>query len=264
MPPFLDWVLLCLSAFAAGIVNSVAGGGTLLTFPSLLHVLTGTVDSPNLLANTTSTVALVTGSIAGAIGYRRDLRGMGGWLWLLVTPSLLGGVVGALLLTRLSDAHFTAVVPWLLLLAATLFLFQPMLTRRFGHKHEKAPPSLWLRLVLVVFQFLVAIYGGYFGAGIGVLMLSSLGLMGIGDIHRMNAIKSVLAACINGISVVIFVYENEVVWSYAIPMALAAIAGGYFGARVAHLLPRTLIRWLVILVGFGLAAYYFAKQAGYY
>jgi uncharacterized membrane protein YfcA len=255
MTQFLSWALLCLSAFAAGVVNALAGGGTLLTFPSLLTVL------PDLLANTTSTVALVPGSMAGAWGYRRDLRGMGAWLWLLVLPSLLGGFVGSVLLIVGSNEHFKAIVPWLLLLAATLFLMQPAFQRWFGHKDQTAPPALWLRLVIMVFQFFVAVYGGYFGAGIGVLMLSSLGLMGIGDIHRMNAVKSILAACINGVSVLIFVAVGKVEWLYALPMALAAIGGGYFGARVGRLLPRSLVRWVVILIGFGLAAYYFAKQA---
>ena len=119
---------------------------------------------------------------------------------------------------------------------------------------------MWLRILIVVFQFFVAVYGGYFGAGIGVLMLSSLGLMGIGDIHRMNAVKTVLAACINGISVAVFVWDGKVVWEYALPMAVTAILGGYFGARLGRMLPRPLVRWLVICVGFGLAAYYFWKQ----
>jgi uncharacterized protein len=258
MTQILTWALLCLSAFAAGVVNSIAGGGTLLTFPTLLTV------TSSLLANTTSTVALVPGSMAGAWGYRRDLRGMGGWLLLLVMPSLLGGLIGALLLTRPrdSDEYFNVVIPWLLLLAAMLFLFQPALTRWLGHHKEQVTPSLWLRLVIVVFQFFIAVYGGYFGAGIGVLMLSSLGLMGISDIHRMNAVKTVLAACINGVSVIVFVADRKVEWQYVPPMILASIAGGYCGARVGRRLPRPLVRWLVILVGFSLAAYYFANQAG--
>jgi uncharacterized membrane protein YfcA len=259
MTPILTWTLLCLSAFAAGIVNSLAGGGTLLTFSSLL-----TTTQTSLLANTTSTVALVPGSMAGAWGYRRDLRGMGSWLWLLVLPSLLGGLIGALLLTkpRDSDRYFELVIPWLLLLAVMLFLLQPALTCWLGYTGESPTPSSWLRLLIVIFQFFVAVYGGYFGAGIGVLMLSSLGLMGIGDIYRMNGVKTVLAACINGVSVIVFVWEGKVEWRYALPMALTAIVGGYFGARVGRLLPRSLVRWLVILVGFGLAAYYFAKQVG--
>src|SRR5581483_11124888 len=134
------WVLLCLAAFAAGVVNALAGGGTLLTFPSLLYA-----RLPDLVANTTSTVALVLGSLAGAWGYRRDLRGMGTWLWLLLVPSVLGGLVGALLLIYGTNEQFKVVIPWLLLLAATLFLCQPLFLRWFGHKDEAVPPALWLR-----------------------------------------------------------------------------------------------------------------------
>jgi uncharacterized membrane protein YfcA len=259
MPSFFKWALLCLAAVAAGVVNAIAGGGTLLTFPSLLAV-----GTTSLLANTTSTVALVPGSAAGAWGYRRELRGMGGWLWLLLLPSLLGGLVGSLLLTlpHDGDTYFQLVIPWLLLLAATLFLFQPTLTR-WLRKHEKdALASPWLRSLIVVFQFFIGVYGGYFGAGIGVLMLSSLGLMGIGDINRMNAIKTVLSACINGVSVIVFVWLGQVEWRYVPAMTAAAILGGYFGARIGRRLPQPLVRWVVILIGFALAAYYFTKYAG--
>jgi uncharacterized protein len=262
---FLTYFLLCVSAFAAGVVNSLAGGGTLLTFPTLLHA-----GVSSRLANETSTVALVPGSIAGAWGFRRDLRGARHWLLLLIGPSLAGGLVGALLLTELEDQYFELVVPWLLLLAAGLFGIQPYINRlmdptvgRIGNPPYGQSASWALRALLVVFQFFVAVYGGYFGAGIGILMLASLGLMGIGDIHRMNAIKTILASCINGISVVVFVARREVDYGYALPMAVAAIVGGYFGASVGRLLPRRLVRLLVIVVGIGLAVYYFAKQAGF-
>jgi uncharacterized membrane protein YfcA len=256
MTPFFSWALLCVAAFAAGVVNAIAGGGTLLTFPSLLTV------TSSLRANTTSTVALVPGSMAGAVGYRRDLRGMGGWLWLLVVPSVLGGLAGSLLLTvpRESDAYFRLVIPWLLLFAAVLFLLQPRVTRWLGHHEGHVTPALWLRVVMVILQFFISVYGGYFGAGIGVLMLSSLGLMGIGDIHRMNAVKTVLAACINGVSVVVFVWQGKVDWPYVPAMVAASVAGGFCGAHFGRRLPPPLVRWLVILVGFALAAYYFAKQ----
>jgi uncharacterized membrane protein YfcA len=259
MSPFLSWALLCISAFAAGVVNALAGGGTLLTFPSLL-----TVTPTNLLANTTSTVALVPGSAAGAVGYRRDLRGMGGWLWLLVTPSVLGGLVGSLLLVLPdeSDTYFKLVIPWLLLFASVLFLLQPRVTRWLGHHEGHVTPSLWLRAAMVVFQFFIGVYGGYFGAGIGVLMLSSLGLMGIGNIHRMNAIKTVLAACINGVSVVVFVWQGAVVWRFVPAMVVASVVGGYCGAHYGRRLPPALVRWLVILVGFALAGWKFAEQLG--
>jgi uncharacterized membrane protein YfcA len=251
------YLLLCLSAFAAGIVNSIAGGGTLLTFPTLLRTgITSTV------ANETSTVALVPGSVSGAWGFRRDLAGAGHWLLLLIGPSLLGGLTGALLLTQLDAHYFELVVPWLLLLAAVLFGAQPYLNRLIRPPDTEHPAAGWLRTVLFVFQFFIGVYGGYFGAGIGILMLASLGLMGVGDINRMNAVKTILASCINGVSVLVFVVNRDVVWSYALPMAVAAIAGGYCGASLGRLLPRSLVRLVVILIGLGLAGYYFAKDAG--
>ena len=253
----LPYLLLCLSAFAAGVVNSIAGGGTLLTFPMLLHA-----GVSSQVANETSTVALVPGSMAGVWGFRRDLEGARSWLLLLVGPSLGGGLAGALLLTRLDPKYFELVVPWLLLLAAVLFAGQPYLKRLLQPPETERPAPLWLRALLVVFQFFIGVYGGYFGAGIGILMLASLGLMGVGSLNRMNAVKNVLACCINGISVVVFVAENQVVYQFALPMMAAAITGGYCGSSVGRLLPRWLVRGVVIVVGLGLAAYYFAKHAG--
>src|SRR5262249_13268902 len=135
---------------------------------------------------------------------------------------------------------------------------------RWLQAHETVGlPSPGWRAGVMVFQFFVAVYGGYFGAGIGILMLSSLSFMGLGDIHRMNAVKTFLAACINGVAVVEFVAQDKVRWDFAVIMAAFAIAGGYAGARLGRRLPRPLVRWFVIAVGLGLAAYYFAKQAGY-
>jgi len=143
-----------------------------------------------------------------------------------------------------------------------LFLFQPAIARAAGAKPGAHRPSLLVRVAVVFFQLLVAIYGGYFGAGIGILMLSSLSLMGLGDIHRVNALKTFLASVINLMSAVIFVYKRLVEWKYALPMAVAAIAGGYLGARLSQRMNRKVLRWLIIAVGFGLAAYYFADQWG--
>jgi uncharacterized membrane protein YfcA len=252
--PLETYFFICLAALLAGILNSIAGGGTLLTFPALL----GANVAP-VWANATSTVALVPGSLAGAWGYRKEMHETRRWAWLLVGPSLVGGAVGSLLVTQLPQSYFATLVPWLILLAATLFLVQPTLVRWAGSGEHKAPSRLTLAGI-TFFQFLVAVYGGYFGAGIGILMLSSLGLMGISDIHRMNALKTFLAACINGVAVVIFILQGVVNWPFALAMAVTAIAGGYLGARVARLLNRQLVRWIVILIGFSLAAYFFYQQ----
>jgi uncharacterized membrane protein YfcA len=252
--PTRTYLLLCVAAMAAGAVNSIAGGGTLLTFPSLL-----TVISP-VVANATSTVALVPGSLASGWGYRREMQAARQWLILLMWPSLIGGAVGALLVTRLQEKYFQALVPWLLLVAATLFLLQPIIAKLTGVGKSHAAPSHGTRLAITAFQFLVAIYGGYFGAGIGILMLSSLGFMGISDIHQMNALKSILGTCINGVAVVVFILEGKVNWHFAVIMAAASILGGYLGARFARRLNPHVVRWMVIVIGFALAAHFFISQ----
>ncbi len=259
------WVYgsLCVAAFAAGAINAVAGGGTLLTFPTLLFTLRSLgPGEAGVFANATSTVALVPGSLAGAWGYRRELRGSRRWLILLFVPSALGGLAGALLLTRTDPSYFKLVIPWLLLLAALLFLAQPYLTRWFPPQPETGRASLGVQIAVVVFQFFVAVYGGYFGAGIGILMLTSLSFMGMGDINQINAVKTILAALINGVSIVVFVMDGKVEWRYAPVMAVASILGGYYGAVIGRRIPRAILRGFVVAVGLILAAYYFLKQAG--
>jgi uncharacterized membrane protein YfcA len=274
---FGTYLFLCLTALAAGAVNSVAGGGTILTFPSLLAVV-----SP-VVANATSTVALVPASLASAWGYRREMKECRRWVLLLTLPNILGGALGALLVTVLDEEYFRALIPWLLLTAAILFLVQPLLGKRTGIGARPpvgqasplstggtpVPPDWslvrgrqgWGVAGIVFFQFLVAIYGGYFGAGMGILMLAALGFVGLWDIHQMNGLKNVLGACINGVAVVVFVAQRKVDWNYALVMAVAAIVGGYLGARFARRLDRNVVRWIVIAIGFGLAAYYFFQQA---
>ncbi len=249
------YLWLCLSAFAAGVINSVAGGGTLLTFPALMSLggLTG------VMANGTSTVALVPGSMTGAWGYRKEFASVRQWALLLVVPSVIGGAIGTELVLGFPD-QFKRLIPWLILTAAILFLIQPTLSRLSGVGRAHELPSRKTQALVVVFQFLVSIYGGYFGAGIGILMISSLSLMGTGDIHQTNALKTFLAACINGASSILWIVHGEVQWSFALSMMATAIIGGYLGARVARRLPKGLVRWGVIAIGFGLAGYYFYRQ----
>jgi uncharacterized membrane protein YfcA len=255
-------VWLSLSALAAGIVNSVAGGGTLLTFPALLTALAPLGAEASVIANATSTVALVPGSLAGAWGYRHEMRTARRWTLLLIGPSLLGGIIGSLLITEVDARYFQLLVPWLILTAALLFLIQPAVTRWTQPKSAVAGPPRRTVAAIVFFQFLVAIYGGYFGAGIGILMLSALALMGLPGVHQMNAVKNFLAFCINGVSVVIFALRHKVEWHYAPLMAVAAIIGGYVGARTARLVPPYLVRWFIVAVGLGLAGFYFYQQLG--
>jgi len=247
--------ILALSAFLAGIMNSVAGGGTLLTFPALMAVV-----SPSV-ANATSTIALMPGSMAGAWGYRKEFRPVRQFALLMLIPSFFGGLLGSLFLIWFPN-EFGVLVPWLILTAALLFMIQPFISkflkrRRIEHHSELHTGTL---LAILGFQFLVATYGGFFGAGIGILMLAALGFMGLTNIHQMNAVKTFLASMINGISVVIFIAGDLIHWRYAGVMAAGAIVGGYAGARVARRLPAIYVRWVVIAIAFGLAVYYFAKQ----
>jgi uncharacterized membrane protein YfcA len=255
----VTYLLLMASALAAGVVNALAGGGTLLTFPTLLGVV-----SP-VMANGTSTVALVPGSLASAWGYRNELGKVGRWPYLLVVPSLVGGFVGTVLVTDLPEEYFRRLIPWLILTATLLFLVQPLMIR-LARRDSGEPPSDHPRTVaalagLVVAQSAIAVYGGYFGAGIGILMLSALGLMGVTDIHEMNAVKTLLAFCINLTSAALFIIKGKVDWPFALAMMLAAIVGGYVGASVGRRLNKNLVRWIVIAIGFGLAANYFWRSA---
>jgi hypothetical protein len=202
------------------------------------------------------------GSLAGAWGYRRELAETGPMLRLLWIPSLLGGIFGSLAVTRFPERVFENLVPWLLVVASTLLLLQRPAARWIGAPHPHSPPHPRTKAAIVGFQFLVGLYGGYFGAGIGILMLSSLAFMGIPDIHRMNGLKSILAALINGATAVIFILEKVVVWKYAVAMAAAAIAGGYLGARGARRLPAAYVRAMVVTIGFCVAGYTFYKRFG--
>ena len=248
--------LLAMAAMAAGAVNSVAGGGTLLTFPALTAVVTGDV------ANATSTVALLPGSVAGAWGYRNEVIQLKSVVALLLGPSIAGGLLGALFVVWFPK-QFELLIPWLILVAAILFLIQPLVSRYLRKRNPEHVSKVGIgsKFGVVMFQFFVALYGGYFGAGIGILMLASLGFMAIGDIHKMNGVKTVLASCINAASAVIFLTTPGIIhWRYATVMAVAAIIGGYVGARTARRLPANLVRRVVIVIAFGLVVYYFWQQ----
>ena len=249
----MPYLWLCLSATAAGAVNAIAGGGTLLTFPALLAVV------PPVVANGTSTVALFPGSVASAWGFREELRRCRRWAVLLTGPSLLGGATGTLLVTLMPERVFSALVPWLILTAALLFALQPVLGRFLKDHLSGGKPRGKTLVALVIGQFFIAVYGGYFGAGIGILMLTSLSYLGLESIHEVNALKTYLALCINGTAAVLFLATGNVVAPYALAMAAAAIVGGYVGARLSRRLRPAAVRWVVIAIGFSLAAYEFMR-----
>ncbi len=256
MEHWVEYLICALAALAAGFVNSIAGGGTLLTFPALVYSL-GT----EVMANTTSTVGLFPGSLAGAWGSRSHLKGIKTWLLILIPPSIVGGIIGALMVTRFPQ-HFRVLVPWLLVLASTLFLIQPLISKPKTSEFEgelNPSQSLYTVLGLVLFQFLVAIYGGYFGAGIGILMIASLSFMGIPDIFRVNGLKNVLAFTINCVAAIVFCIDAPMDWNFAAGMAFFSIIGGYLGGTFSQKIPRKMLRVIIISVGYLLASYYFFK-----
>jgi uncharacterized protein len=245
---------------AAGLVNAVAGGGTLLSFPMLVWI-----GLDPIVANVTNTVALWPGSLASMLGFRRELRGGGPLLLLLAVPSVLGAVAGATLLLRTSSHTFSRIVPWLILFATTLFAFQATIVRALPRSPVRAAkpdhpmPSLvatnptWA-IGAVLFQFFVALYGGYFGAGIGIIMLAALGLLGVTDIFHMNGLKNALAFSINGVAAIYFALHANVSWADALVLAAGAIVGGWGGAGVARRVGRATVRRAVIVIGLAMAA----------
>lgn len=225
----------------------MAGGGTLLSFPMLIWL-----GVPSVAANATSTVALWPGSLGSIWGYRRELRGADPHVYTLVVPSLVGGIVGAVLLHRTPTAVFDRLVPILILFATCLFMVQEPIQRRFNLAPSRDETSHWLSWAML-YQLLVGLYGGYFGAGIGILMLAALSIMGHTDIHQMNALKNLLALCMNGVAALYFMFSGLVVGQDALVMAAGAIVGGAGGAGLARRLGQPTVRRLVVFVGLAMA-----------
>jgi uncharacterized protein len=236
------------AAFLAGAINSVAGGGTLVSFPTLIWL---GLDS--VTANATSTVAIWPGTVGSVWGYRRELRGVQSRFLLMVVPSLVGGIAGAILLRRTPTATFDRLVPLLILFATVLFMAQETVQRKLGTGSAATRKSMKWLVGGLLFQLIVGVYGGYFGAGIGILMLAALSILGLKDIHEMNSLKAVLAGSVNGIAAIYFIWARMIYWPYVLLMAVGAIAGGYGGAGVARKLGRTTVRRIVILIGLGMA-----------
>jgi uncharacterized membrane protein YfcA len=253
---FLQGSLLFGSAVAAGMINAVAGGGTLLTFPSLIWA----GYSP-IIANATSTVALVPGTWSSIWGYRGELEDTPRRFFVLVIPSLIGGILGAALLNRTPPAVFAALVPFLILFATILFLLQGPVQRllRTGDATQHPITKQWL-IATAFYQFLVAIYGGYFGAGIGILMLAALGLMGLNNIHQMNGLKNIFGSSINAVAAVYFIVVGLVDWPAALLMAAGAIVGGYGAPGLARRLGQKFVRRTVVVIGFAMAISLLIKE----
>lgn len=255
-----EMLALCAAASAAGLVNAVAGGGTLITFPALLAL-----GTPSIIANATSTLALVIGTAGSLFGYRRQMTAIKPWLVRFVPVSLAGGLLGGVLLTTTGEQVFSELVPFLLLFATLLFVAQNAFGRMAGL--DAGPPAktaarshaVWLG---VGFQFFVALYGGYFGAGIGILMLASLGYLGLTNIHEMNALKTVLGSLINAVAAAYFIYAGLIDWPRTVVMTVGALAGYFLGAHFSQRISQSRVRQIITAIGFLISAALFYRRFG--
>jgi uncharacterized protein len=250
----LDLIAVGLAAVAGGFVNAIAGGGTLITFPMLTAV-----GVPPVIANVTNTVALCPGYVGGTYAQRRDLQGQKKRMWMLLPTGILGGITGGVLLLSTSDAAFRKLIPYLILAAVTLLAFQDQMRNavmsRMSGSDRTHPREAWS----IPLIFLAAIYGGYFGAGLGVMMLAVLGLVLDDSLTRLNALKQSLSFVINIAAALFFLFSGRVLWTAAAVMAVGALAGGVLGGRVATRIQPIVLRWIVIGVGLVVAVIYFLR-----
>jgi len=250
----LQLLLAGLAAVAAGAVNALAGGGTLLTFPVLVAL-----GVPSVGANVTNTVALCPGYLGGTLAQRRDLAGQGRRLWRVLPASVAGGVLGGFLLLQSGEKLFRALVPWLILLASALLAIQEpvraWLTRRMGTAGSTAGLERWSGVPVG----LASVYGGYFGAGLSVIVLSALGLTVHDSLTRLNALKQAVAFAVNVAAAVFFLFSGQVAWTMALVMAVGALVGGTLGGKLAGRVKPSTLRAVVVAAGVVISIAYFVR-----
>jgi uncharacterized membrane protein YfcA len=255
-------LILVAASFGAGVMNAMAGGGTILTFPSLIFL-----GLPSIAANATSTVGLLPAAVTSLYGYLDDVREQRQWLKALFLPSVIGGAVGSVLLLRTPEKTFAVLAPLLILFATVLFMVQGFLARSTAkRKIEESPvqengPTQGRWTLAILLQLGVAVYGGYFGAGIGILMLALLGFLGLANIHAANGIKNFFGFCINLVAAVYFMIKGAVVWPAALVILGGAAVGGYAGARFAKRIGKEKARAAVIVIGLAVTAILVWQQA---
>jgi uncharacterized protein len=245
-----QYLLILLAAMAAGMVNALAGGGTLITFP----VLTA-MGIPAVVANITNTVALCPGYFGGTIAQRKDLRGQKKRLWILIPAALMGGVGGGILLFITEEKLFRDIVPWLIFLAAALLALQGIVRKWLNKRNEIRKKGkykfIWAPLLVVI----ATVYGGYFGAGLGVILLSVLGLTINDELNRLNVLKQTLSLSANMAAALFFIFSGKVEWPVAVIMAAGALTGGFLGGKLAGRIKPEILRWTVVIIGFIVAIF---------
>ena len=251
----LHTVVAFFAAFAAGMVNSLAGGGTLITFPTMIWLGLNSVT-----ANATSTVALWPFNVGATVGYWKEVKSVDKRMHYLNIPSAIGGLIGAMLLKMTPTSTFDVMVPWLILFATVLLMAQAPIQKMLKMSHPETHKGTQWFIGAMVFQLFVGLYGGYFGAGIGIMMLAALSIIGMSDIHEMNALKNILGGAVNAVAAIYFIASGMVYWPFVGIMAIGSIAGGFTGAKFAQRIGRTMVRRIVIFVGFSMAISLFLKH----
>ncbi len=237
----IEAVVVVAVGLAAGTINTIVGSGSLITFPTLLAL-----GYPPVVANVSNTVGLVPGSISGAVGYRRELVGQRGRIVRFGAASVAGGITGAFLLLALPASSFQRIVPFLILLAVVLVIVQPRVSRTLAARRSAGEAH---ELPLLVTVYLTGIYGGYFGAAQGVILIALLGIFLTDDIQRLNALKNVLASLVNLVAAILFIVAAHVEWPVAALLAVGSITGGQLGAIVGRRLSPLVLRGVIVLVG---------------
>jgi len=246
--------ILILAAISAGFINALAGGGTLITFPVLIAL-----GIPPIAANVTNTVALCPGYFAGTYAQKDDFIVMKKILWLIIPVAVLGGIAGGVLLIYTPEKSFRSIIPYLIFAASAILAIQKPLKKTLAKRNEKTNSGKTNTLSLFGFVFLSAIYGGYFGAGLGVILMAVLGLLLHESMTRINALKQATSFCINIVAAVYFSFSGLVIWPVVAVMIAGSLTGGMLGGKLAGKINPEILRWIVIVTGFSLALYYFIK-----
>ena len=247
---------LFTAGFFGGILNSIAGGGSFITFPALLFF-----GLPPISANATNTFASCAGYLSGAYAFRKDIYAHKRELPLIILISLTGGITGAWLLLQTPESIFREIIPWLLLFATLLFIFGEKLNstlKEFASYHQHASSMGYLSLLLVLLG--ICIYGGFFNAGLGIIVLSYLALAGYSNINTMNGLKLLVSSTISLIAIVLFIYSGEIAWLEGICVLLGTLVGGYIAARVSRKLPQKHVRSFIIMISCGITFYFFLEM----
>ena len=249
----MEWVLLFFSGLLAGVLNSIAGGGSFITFPALLFV-----GLPPVVANATNTFSSCAGYVSGAAGFYQELKEIRNFLPTVVLFSTLGGALGAISLLFIPSAHFAALIPWLMLFATSLFILGERVNRALNDRiSRRLKEEPWFRYLSVFLLFLIALYGGFFNAGLGIIILGYLVLTGFSDVHQMNGLKLLISAIVSMTAIVIFIYDGLIDWSSGAAVMLGTLIGGFIAARISRRIDATYVRVGIIITSISLTVYFF-------